>query len=62
MANNATWTPRPSLNVARGGFASATAGGRIHVIGGSAAASQQRSAVSRPTSLGTTLGSWRPRC
>jgi hypothetical protein len=34
MANNATWTPRPLLNVARGGLASATAGGRIHVIGG----------------------------
>ena len=34
MANNTTWTPRPLLNVARGGLASATAGGRIHVIGG----------------------------
>jgi Kelch motif len=34
MANNATWTPRPHFNVARGGLASATAGGRIHAIGG----------------------------
>jgi N-acetylneuraminic acid mutarotase len=34
MPDNATWTPRTFLNVARGGFASATAGGRIHVIGG----------------------------
>jgi N-acetylneuraminic acid mutarotase len=28
------WPPRPLLNAARGGLASATAGGRIHVIGG----------------------------
>ena len=28
------WTPRPSLNVARAGLASATARGRIYAIGG----------------------------
>ena len=34
MPDTATWTARTFLNVARGGLANATAGGRIHAIGG----------------------------
>jgi hypothetical protein len=34
MAGTVTWTARTFLNVARGGLANATAGGRIHAIGG----------------------------
>src|SRR5215211_4009109 len=34
MPDTATWTAHTFLNVARGGLANATAGGRIHAIGG----------------------------
>jgi Kelch motif len=50
------------LNVARGGLANATAGGRIHAIGGWTSDFATHSPVSRHINPGPAHGSWWPLC